>query len=72
MHFSGAVLAGCLAGLKWLLWLVAVLILVLIAARTARGDELEPGPLLLIAFVSAVAGFVAGRLSGWVKESLDG
>ncbi len=67
MLFSRAVLAGCLAGLKWLLWLVAILVALLVAAKTLRNEPLEIAPLLIVTGVCAAGGFVAGMLAGWIK-----
>jgi hypothetical protein len=70
MMFSQAMLIGCLVALRWLFWLVSVLLLVLIVMQFVR-REVETLPLGLAGF--AVFCFLAGWLSGlaarWVRSS---
>jgi len=70
MHFSRAMLGACLFALKWLLWAVALLLVALVAAKAWRGEEMEPGKLLMIAGLNAAGGWLAGRFAGWIERSL--
>jgi lipoprotein signal peptidase len=61
------ILIGCLAGLRWLLWLVAFLLAVLLIVHAIRGDAganpLQTG--LLVLFFGGlgwVSGFVSARI----------
>ena len=67
--FSGAVLAGCLKALKWLLWVTGGLSLVTAAVVGLRGEAV-PSPVALT--VVALAGAVAGWLCGWVARAVAG
>ena len=62
-----AVAVGCLTVLRWLLWLAATLLVVLIVVQYFRGDQDQrPASIALIAL-----GFVAaGCLSGFIARRL--
>ncbi len=63
--FASAVASGCLDALRWLLWLVAALLIALTAAQALRGDaDAQPAQLLVMAAVCAAAGWLCGCLSG--------
>lgn len=60
--FATAILAGCLQGMKYLLWLVAVLLLMLVLAQWLRGESAFK--LALLSFMALLAlggGLVSGR-----------
>ena len=60
--FATAVLVGCLQGMKYLLWLVAVLLLVLALVQWVRGESaFKLATLIVIAVLSLGGGFVSGR-----------
>jgi len=61
------VAVGCLAALRWLLWLAAALLFVLVLVQYFRGDQdARPGLVALVAL-----GFlVAGCLSGFIARRL--
>lgn len=60
--FATAILVGCLQGMKYLLWLVALLLLVLLLVQWLRGESTFK--LALLSFIALLAlggGFVSGR-----------
>ena len=60
--FATAILVGCLQGMKYLLWLVAVLLLMLVLAQWLRGESAFK--LVLLSFMALLAlggGLVSGR-----------
>ena len=60
--FATAILVGCLQGMKYLLWLVAVLLLMLVLAQWLRGESAFK--LALLSFMALLAlggGLVSGR-----------
>ncbi len=64
-----AVLSGCLQALKWLLWLVAALLLILVAVQYFRGDAAAKSVANLVtmavfAGAGLVAHLVAVKISG--------
>ena len=60
--FATAVLVGCLQGMKYLLWLVAVLLLMLALVQWVRGEStFKLATLLIIAVLALGGGFVSGR-----------
>lgn len=63
MIIARAVAVACLTVLKWMLWLVAVLLLVLIVAQYLRAEEGEPLRQLLGAGIAGVFGGVCGYLA---------
>jgi hypothetical protein len=71
LPLARAVLSGCLNGLKWMLWTIAVLLAVLFAIAYLRpqgGDS----PLRMIGLgmvVSAAAGWACGRLSRIIESA---
>jgi hypothetical protein len=58
---STAILAGCLQALRWLLWLTALLVLILVAAQAWRAEEIARP----LANVIIALGLVA---AGWGSE----
>lgn len=62
--FATAIATGCLDALRWLLWLVAALLVALVVVQFARGDEgAAPLPLIVFAAAAVVAGYVCGVAS---------
>jgi len=60
--FATAILVGCLQGMKYLLWLVAVLLLMLVLAQWLRGESAFKLALLsLMALLALGGGLVSGR-----------
>lgn len=60
--FATAILVGCLQGMKYLLWLVAVLLLMLLLAQWMRGESaFKLATLSLMALLALGGGFVSGR-----------
>ena len=60
--FATAILVGCLQGMKYLLWLVAVLLLMLVLAQWLRGESAFK--LVLLSFMALLAlggDLVSGR-----------
>ena len=59
--FSTAVLAGCLGGLRWLLWGAAALLVLLVVVQALRGDaDALPRSNLLLAGGFFIAGMACG------------
>jgi hypothetical protein len=57
-----AILVGCLQGMKYLLWLVAVLLLILLLVQWLRGESaFKLVSLSIIAVLALGGGFVSGR-----------
>jgi hypothetical protein len=57
-----AILVGCLQGMKYLLWLVAVLLLILLLVQWLRGESaFKLVSLSIIAALALGGGFVSGR-----------
>lgn len=55
-----AILKGCLEALKWLLWSVSALLLVLVIVQYFRGDAAaNPAVNLITMAAFAVAGYIA-------------
>lgn len=63
MLIARAVASACLIVLKWMLWLVAVLLLVLILAQYLRGEPGEALKQMTGAGVAAAMGWLCGYLS---------
>ncbi len=64
---SSAVAAGCLEAMRWLLWLVAGLLVALVVVQGLRHDEAaQPVSLLVMALVA----FVAGYVCAWVAARI--
>ena len=62
-----AILIGCLEGLKWLLWLAAGLLVILVVTQALRGDaDALPVPNLIV----AAAMFCAGVVCAYVARRL--
>lgn len=60
--FATAILAGCLQGMKYLLWLAAVLLLMLLLVQWIRGESaFKLAILSIIALLALGGGFVSGR-----------
>ncbi len=60
--FAMAVLVGCLQGMKYLLWLVAVLLLMLALVQWVRGEStFKLATLLILSVLSLGGGYVSGR-----------
>lgn len=60
--FATAILVGCLQGMKYLLWLVAFLLVMLLLVQWMRGDSAFK--LIIFSIVAVLAlggGFVSGR-----------
>ena len=60
--FATAILVGCLQGMKYLLWLVAVLLVMLVLAQWLRGESAFK--LVLLSFMALLAlggDLVSGR-----------
>ena len=68
--FATAMLLACLKGLGWLLWVVALLILILAIARTLRGEPVQHGELALAALACLAGGYAARRLAFWMQARL--
>ncbi len=66
--FSTAVLIGCLQAMKYFLWALAVLLVVLVAAQWFRGEA--TGKLVFIA-VGAAFALVGGIISGFAAAWID-
>jgi hypothetical protein len=64
-----AVLSGCLQALKWLLWCVAVLLLILVIVQYFRGDAAAK-PVANLLTMAAFAG--AGIIAHWVAGKISG
>ena len=68
--FATAIATGCLDALRWLLWLVAALLVALVVAQYARGDQsASPLQLIALAGVAVVAGFACGLVSSRVAAA---
>mgnify|MGYP001089625192 CR=1 FL=1 len=70
MPFSVAMLIGSLRALGWLLWGVCGLIVVLIAARTLRGEAVQTVQLLAITAACALAAFGCGRFAAMIRRRM--
>ena len=68
--FPRAILIACFTVLKWLCWITAALLLLLIASQYMRGDLVTPGQFALAALGMAVFGWVCGRAAGWFERLL--
>ena len=65
--FATAIAYGCLVALRWLLWITAGLLLVLLVTQYLRGDDwARPGGNVLLALALTAAGW----LSGFVAERI--
>jgi len=67
--FPLLLLTGCLNAFRWMLWTVAVLLLILLVVQKVRGDadvHALPEVLAIGAFL------VSGLISGWVARHLQG
>ena len=65
--FATAIATGCLDALRWLLWLVAGLLVALVAVQAIRGDDAaQPAQLSIMAAVAAAVGQACAFLSGKV------
>jgi hypothetical protein len=59
------ILIGCLNGLRWLLWLVALLLVILAITETVgQQPDARPGTQLIL----AVGFFLGGALSAWFAK----
>jgi hypothetical protein len=68
--FATAIATGCLDALRWLLWLVAALLLALVVVQYARGDEgASPLQMIALAAVAVVAGVTCGLVSTRIAAS---
>lgn len=68
-----AVAIGCLTALRWLLWLAAALLVILVAVQFLRGDDwAQPGPNALAALVLAAAGWLAGYVADKLAAAASG
>lgn len=64
-----AIAVGCLTALRWLLWLTAALLVVLIAMQFARGDQwAQPGANAALAAAMAVGGWLSGYAADWLTR----
>lgn len=64
--FSRILLSACLNLIRWLLYVTAGLVVVLVIVQQLRGDaEAAPLQLALFAGVAAIAGWASGKASGW-------
>lgn len=63
MIIARAVAVACLTVLKWMLWLVAVLLIALIVAQYFRGEEMDPLKQMLGAGVAGLFGAACGYLA---------
>lgn len=62
-----AILAGCLQALKWLLWVVAALFLVLLVSQYLRNDMPGGGvPVLVAAGSFSLGGWMCGMAANWL------
>ena len=65
--FSTAILVACLQAMKYLLWLVAALLVVLVIVQALRGDPMFKYVTLgVIALFSVIGGFVSGRAASYI------
>lgn len=64
MIIARAVATACLTVLKWMLWLVAVLLLLLIVTQYFRGEEVQVQAQLTGAAVAGAIGWLCGYLAG--------
>ena len=65
--FSTAILVACLQAMKYLLWLVAGLLVVLALVQGLRGDPMFKYVALgVIAALAVVGGFVSGRAADYI------
>ncbi len=65
------VLSGCLNGFRWMLWLVAVLLIILMISQKLRGDvDLRPVPQVLAICAFVIAGYASAWASRQVLEML--
>lgn len=68
-----AVAMGCLTALRWLTWVAAGLLLVLIAVQFLRGDEgAQPVANALVALGLAAGGWLAGFVADKLASSASG
>lgn len=64
-----AIAVGCLTALRWLLWLTAALLVVLIATQYVRGDQwAQPTANAALAAVMALAGWASGYAADWLTR----
>lgn len=71
--FSTAVLVACLQGMKYLLWLTAALLVVLIVVQVLRGDpNIKPIMLGVVALLALLGGFVSGRAAAVIVSRATG
>jgi hypothetical protein len=63
MIIARAVATACLTVLKWMLWLVAALLLLLIVAQYFRGEEVQVQAQLTGAAVAGGFGWLCGYLA---------
>jgi len=71
LPLARAALSGCLTALKWMLWVTAALLAVLFVIAYLRTEG--ESPLRPIAFgivVSAIGGWVCGRIARMVEGQL--
>ena len=71
-QFSTAVLIGCLQAMKYFLWALALLLLILVAMQWYRGEP--AGKLIFIAVgavLSTVGGFISSFAAAWI-DARDG
>ncbi|MDB5570050.1 MAG: hypothetical protein JWN93_1233 [Hyphomicrobiales bacterium] len=66
--FSTAVLIGCLQAMKYFLWALALLLVILVFAQWYRGEP--TGKLIFIA-IGAVLSLVGGTVSGFAAAWID-
>ena len=65
MHFSRAIAMACLTALKWMLWLVALLLVVLIIRQHFLGPNggVSMMQLFWLATSAVIGGWVCGMLA---------
>jgi phosphatidylglycerophosphate synthase len=69
LPIARAVLSGCLTALRWMLWVTAVLLLVLFVIAYLRPTGESPlRPIAVGIVVSAVCGWISGRLARLVEN----
>ncbi|MDO9439253.1 MAG: hypothetical protein Q7T73_00030 [Beijerinckiaceae bacterium] len=61
---STAILAGCLQALKWLSWIICLLLGVLVVVQSLRGDEgAQPLANVMVALAFAAGGALCGYVA---------
>ena len=71
--FSTAVLVACLQGMKYLLWLTAALLVVLVLVQFLRGEpNIKPVFLGIVALLALAGGFISGRAATVIVSRASG